>query len=266
MRTSDAVQSIHALMPIVDLMGFPIHAIRESACVEHIMTCVARGQGGWIVTVNLDHLRRMVHEPGYRELCEGATMLVPDGMPLIWASRLRGTPLPERVTGSNLVSSLSKAAAQASVPIFLLGGNPGAAQGAAAILTRRYPALRIAGTHCPEFGFEADPARIASITSQLRRCRPGIVYVALGSPKQEVLIDRLRGCLPSAWWVGVGISFSYLTGEVPRAPRWMQTIGMEWLHRLWQEPQRLSRRYLLHDLPFAVRLLFGSACQRWPSR
>jgi N-acetylglucosaminyldiphosphoundecaprenol N-acetyl-beta-D-mannosaminyltransferase len=249
-------------LPTVDLMGFAMHAVREAECVDHIIDRARRGQGGWVVTPNLDHLRRLVGQPDFRALCSRATLRVVDGMPLVWASRIRGTPLPERVAGSDLIVSLTAAAARAGVSVYLLGGSPGTAAGAAQVLARRCPGLLVAGTHCPEPGFESDAGRLQAIERTLRERAPGIVYVGLGSPKQEVVIDRLRPVLPSAWWLGIGVSFSFLTGDVRRAPRWLQAIGLEWLHRLAQERRRLARRYLVQGLPFAARLLLGSACRR----
>jgi N-acetylglucosaminyldiphosphoundecaprenol N-acetyl-beta-D-mannosaminyltransferase len=186
-------------------------------------------------------------------------------MPLIWASKLQGTPLPERVAGSNLISSLSAAAAERGRGIYLLGGATGTAEAAADVLSQRYPKLRVCGTCCPTIDFEDGADGVAAVTENLRQAKPDIVYVALGSPKQEVLIDRLRDQLPGAWWLGVGNSFSFLCGHVHRAPLGVQRAGFEWLHRLIQEPRRLGRRYLIDGCPFAVKLLVGAAIQRLKS-
>ncbi|MEX0887007.1 MAG: WecB/TagA/CpsF family glycosyltransferase [Phycisphaeraceae bacterium] len=246
----------------VRLCGVELDAITERACIEFILSRLDAGRGGWVVTVNLDHLRRLVCDAGYARLCGGATLRVADGMPLIWASRVRGTPLPERVAGSQLIATLSAAAARRGRSIYLLGGDAGTAEAAAAVLQVRSPALRVAGTECPAVGFEHDDAVVAALAERLRVARPDIVYVALGSPKQERVIARLRDALPGAWWIGVGISFSFLAGRVRRAPPWMQRMGLEWVHRLSQEPGRLARRYLVAGLPFAVRLMVRSACER----
>jgi N-acetylglucosaminyldiphosphoundecaprenol N-acetyl-beta-D-mannosaminyltransferase len=158
------------------------------------------------------------------------------------------------VAGSNLLQLVSEQAAQRGLSIFLLGGNPGTAQRAASVLAERYPGLRIAGTCCPPFGFERDPAELARISEVLREARPDIVFVGLGFPKQEKLIEVLRPQHPSAWWLGIGVSFSFVAGEIGRAPAWMQRSGLEWVHRLLQEPRRLARRYLVDDIPFVFRL------------
>lgn len=245
-------------LPQIDLDGLMIHAITEAACVGHILSELTDHHGGWVVTPNLDHLRRFQSEPAFAEACERATLRVPDGRPLLWASALQRTPLPGLVAGSNLIHSLSEGAAQAGRSVFLLGGDPGTADDAAKVLATRYPGLQIAGTHCPDFGFEKDQNIMLALREKLMASKADIIFVALGSPKQEYVIDRLRDSLPGAWWLGVGISFSFVTGAVKRAPRWMQRCGLEWVHRLTQEPRRLARRYLLDGLPFAARLLFRS--------
>jgi N-acetylglucosaminyldiphosphoundecaprenol N-acetyl-beta-D-mannosaminyltransferase len=139
--------------------------------------------------------------------------------------------------------------------VFFLGGNPGAAERAADELARRQPELKVAGIHCPPFGFDKDAAELARIRQMLAEARPDIVYVGLGFPKQERLIEKLRPSLPKAWFLGIGISFSFVAGQVKRAPRFMQRLGLEWVHRLAQEPGRLLKRYLIHGIPFAIVLL-----------
>jgi len=186
-----------------------------------------------------------------------------DGMPLIWASSLLGNPLPERVTGSNLISSLTAAAAARGRSIFLLGGSPGAAQKAAVVLSARHPNLRIAGVSSQPLESSADRSEWKSIADALTAANPDIVYVALGCPKQEELIEALRHTLPAAWWLGVGIAFSFVAGSIPRAPLWMQRIGLEWFHRLLKEPRRLARRYLIDDLPFALTLFSSVIRERF---
>ncbi|MFN0241287.1 MAG: WecB/TagA/CpsF family glycosyltransferase [Planctomycetota bacterium] len=243
----------------IDLDGVRIHALREDECVEHVMSALRDARGGWIVTPNLDHMRRLARDDRLRASYGRADLAVADGMPLVWMARLQRTPLPCRVAGSDLISSLSRAAARNGHSLFLLGGDPGTAEGAAQELGRRFPGLRVAGTACPALGFEHRSDDVDALAAQLAISRADIVFVALGSPKQEALIERLRPILPRAWWLGVGISFSFVAGDVRRAPPWLQRIGLEWLHRMVQEPNRLLRRYLVEDLPFGVALATRSA-------
>src|SRR5208282_5639149 len=253
-------------LPTIRLGGVRIHAIDEQTCIEHILDEIDAGRGGFVVTPNVDHLRRSRRDLHFSAVLAEADLVVADGMPLIWASRLQGTPLPQRVAGSDLISSLSAAAAQQGRSIFLLGGDPGTAIAAAAILRDRYPQLKIAGTLCPPRGFEKDPGELQHVMSALRGASPDIVYVGLGSPKQEQLIDRIRHTLPRTWWMGVGVSFSFLCGDVRRAPPWMRKYGLEWIHRLAQEPKRLFKRYVVVGMPFAAMMLVGAAVRGIPNR
>jgi N-acetylglucosaminyldiphosphoundecaprenol N-acetyl-beta-D-mannosaminyltransferase len=239
----------------VSLMNVALDSLTEAEVLARVSAALDRGEGGWIMPVNLDVLRQLHRDANLREMAARADMTVADGMPLVWASRMRRTPVPERVAGSDLASSLPKVAAERGASVFLLGGDPGAAEAAAECLSEMTPGLRVAGTLCPERGFERDPQQLREISAAVAAANPSVVLVGLGFPKQERLIEHLRVALPQAWFLCVGISFSFLCGSVRRAPRWMQAIGLEWLHRVAQEPRRLAKRYLIHGLPFAARLL-----------
>jgi N-acetylglucosaminyldiphosphoundecaprenol N-acetyl-beta-D-mannosaminyltransferase len=243
----------------VDLMGLPVDQLTEQSTIETVLQAAGAGRGGCLFTPNLHHMHAFasgsdgaVYERSSK--LPGARLVVADGMPLIWASRLRGTPLPERVAGSNLIWSLTGGAAKSGASIFLLGGNPGAAEACTERMRQEFPGVRIAGLMSPPKGFEHDDRALDEIVATLKAAAPDIVYVALGFPKQEELALQLAPEMPTTWFVGVGISFSFVSGEVQRAPRWMQAAGLEWIHRLVQEPRRLFRRYLVDGLPFAVRM------------
>ena len=247
----------------VQLEGFPFAAVREAEAATHIVRQAAAGIGGWVVTPNLDILRQCARDRQLADMVRSADLIVADGMPLIWASRLQQTPLPARVAGSNLVPLVSDLAAREGLSVFFLGGNEGTAQRAAEVLAERFPGLRIAGTSCPPFGFERSAEQLDAIAETIREAKPDIVFVGLGFPKQEKLVERLRLAHPSTWWLGVGVSFSFVAGEIGRAPLWMQRSGLEWMHRMFQEPRRLARRYLVHDIPFAFRLAAAALRARY---
>ena len=257
----DSVDELDSL-PVARLMGIELHNVTEQQAIAHILRELAAGRGGVTITPNLDHLRRCKNDMQFAALVSEAELVVADGMPLIWASRIAGCGLPQRVAGSDLILTLSAAAAGAGRSIYLLGGSPGTAEGAADVLRTRHPNIKITGTYCPPVGFEESEPEMAKLVAELVLAKPDIVFVALGSPKQEYLIERIRSSLPHAWWLGVGVSFSFLTGHVQRAPRLLQKIGLEWTHRLVQEPRRLFKRYVIHGLPFAGRLFVSAAAQR----
>jgi N-acetylglucosaminyldiphosphoundecaprenol N-acetyl-beta-D-mannosaminyltransferase len=257
MRT-EMIATAAARGTTVCLDGIWIDVVDEQQARQRILLGLAAGTGGMIVTVNIDHMLRCHRDPAYHSLVDRAELVVADGMPLVWASRLQGTALPERVAGSSLTLSLAADLAEKGYSLFLLGGNPGIADAAGRILAERFPGLRIAGTYCPPFGFEQDPTEMQRMMEALETTQPDVVYVALGSPKQERLIEQLRDHLPdlsSAWWLGVGISLSFITGEVGRAPWWVQRVGLEWVHRMAQEPRRLFHRYMIDGLPYGIRLM-----------
>jgi N-acetylglucosaminyldiphosphoundecaprenol N-acetyl-beta-D-mannosaminyltransferase len=253
-------------LPVIELDGVRIHAIDERACIEHILNELAAGRGGFVVTPNVDHLRRCRRDVNFAALVTEASLVVADGMPLVWASRLQATPLPGRVAGSDLITTLSGAAASQGRSIFLLGGVEGTAEAAANILRTKFPELRIAGTFYPAPGFENDENAMRKIVETLQSTKPDIVYVALGSPKQEQVIDQIRRTLPGAWWLGVGVSFSFLCGDVRRAPLWMRKTGLEWFHRMMQEPRRLIKRYLIVGVPYASAMLTRASFRGIPNR
>lgn len=246
----------------VTVAGVGFDPLCEREVVDHVFRELATGRGGHIVTPNVDILRRVLRDPASRQHVGTAQLVVADGAPLVWASRLKRTPLPARVAGSDLIWSLSAAAARHGRSTYLLGGAPGTAQRAQDVLRDRFPTLTLAGHLSPPFGFEDRPQRYAALCDEVAAAQPDLVFVGLGFPRQERVIARLRDRLPRTWFLGCGAAIGFVAGVHQRAPLWMQEAGLEWFHRLTAEPGRLGRRYLLHDVPFAARLLAGSALHR----
>ncbi len=244
------------------MMGVSIDAVREEESVAAVVTAAASARGGTVVTPNLDHLRLLRHDRMLHEAYDKADLVLADGVPVVWASRLQGDPLPGRVAGSDLLWSLSAAAADANMSVFLVGGRPGAAAAARARLVAASPHLSVVGVAVPEPGFDTDPDALAALTERIRGAAPNIVFLALGTPKQEVLAMRLADTMPEVWWVSVGAAFDMSAGLVRRAPLWAQRAGLEWAFRLAQEPRRLFWRYVAADVPFSFKLFAGSARQR----
>lgn len=252
----------------VRLAGLDFDLITQEQLIEQVTDAIRHGSGGTILTPNVDICRQTHQDPTTRLLVHAASIVVPDGMPLLWAAWMAGRPLLQRITGADLIFSLSAAAAANSWPIYLLGGLPGAggsagtAELAARRLEARYHGIKVAGAYSPPFPFDAKAGDITGIRAALAATQPKIVFVGLGFPKQERLIARLRGDLPRTWFVACGAAIPIAAGQLNRAHPLVQRVGLEWVHRLIKEPRRLARRYLVHDIPFAIRLLVSSAMRR----
>lgn len=251
------------VLPAVKIEGLPFARIRLSECLDFISAEIAARRGGWVITPNLDILRRWVQDPGFRQVASKATLFLADGMPIVWVSMIMATPLPERVAGSDLFVSLCGRLAFDGRSAFFLGGSPGAAEGAANHFKAIFPKLKICEPYCPPFGFERDDEEFQKIKTSILNFRPDVVFVGLGCPKQEFLIDKLRVHFPEIWFLGIGVSFSFVAGDVKRAPLIIQRVGLEWLHRVYQEPRRLASRYFIDGIPFAMQLFAGAVIKRF---
>jgi N-acetylglucosaminyldiphosphoundecaprenol N-acetyl-beta-D-mannosaminyltransferase len=245
----------------ISLIGMEVDRVDAREAVATILDARDRDRGGVVLTPNLEYLSTFRSSPDVRDAFGEAELVVADGMPLVWASRLQRTPLPERVAGSDLIWSLSEAAARRGRSVFLLGGNPGAADRAADVLRERAPGLDVAGVACPRVG-DGDEADLRAAAERVGATRPDLVYVGLPLRKQLHAIRRLRAAAPRSWFLGLGASLSFVAGDVRRAPRWMRRTGLEWTWRLAQEPGRLWRRYLVDGLPCAAVLFAGALRER----
>lgn len=235
--------------------GVTFDSLTEKQTVETVLDEIQQGRGGWLVTPNVDILQR-TRDASLRELVNSASLVVCDGMPVIWAARLAGTPLPERVTGSSLIWSLTAGAAREGHRVFLLGAADGVAAQAAQQLNARHPGTGVvADVYSPPYGFEASEEEMALLRLRLGRADPAIVFCGFGFPKQERLIRSLVEEFPRVWFVGCGGAIDMAAERVPRAPALLQRTGLEWAYRLVHEPRRLARRYLVDDLPFALMLI-----------
>ena len=260
--TRDKLPATTAHVEVTEIRGMPIHVISLQQTVNYIVDSCRSGAGGWVVTPNLDILRRFKKSASFRNLVATSTLNVADGMPLVWASRIKGHPVPERVNGTDLMVELCEAASEPGLSVYFLGGNSGTADKTADEMEERFPHLEVAGTLCPDFGFESDLESLDWIASEIAAANPDIVFVGLGSPKQDVLINMLRLKFPNIWWLGVGVSFSFVAGELVRAPEWAKKNGFEWIFRLFVEPKRLAKRYLVHGLPFFATTVVACLYQR----
>lgn len=233
------------------ILGVPIDNLTMAEaldrCDEFIAVGRATGRLHQIATVNADFVVNALHDPELRRILQEADMATADGMPLVWASRLLGGPLPGRVTGADMVPALAERAAQRGYSIFFLGAREGVAAKAAAILQERYPGLRVAGVLSPPPSSVLEMDR--SVVEAVKAAQPDILLVAFGNPKQEKWIRMYAHELRVPIAIGVGGTFDMIVGVTKRAPLWMQRSGLEWVYRLIQEPRRLWKRYV-HDFVY----------------
>ena len=227
-----------------------IDALTLAGALDAIEALSARG-GGAVFTPNVDHIVNVDANPRLRAAYDAADIAIADGQWVVWASKLLGTPLPAKISGSDLVLPLARMAAGRKRSLYLLGGAPGAAAEAAARLQRE-TSVRIAGFESPRIDLSAPDD---SLAERIAATRADFVLVALGCPKQELWIQRYRERLRPAVLLGVGGTLEFVAGMMPRAPAWMSRAGLEWLFRLALEPRRLARRYLVNDPRFAALLL-----------
>lgn len=239
----------------VSLAGVHIDLVDASAARDRLRGFMRSGAPHQVVTVNLDFLSIANRDLQFRDTINHADLAVADGMPLVWLSRLQRQPLPERITGVDLVDVSCGLAAEFGESVFLLGAGPGVAEAAACRLQRTHPSLQIAGVYSPPFG-PLTPREDARIVQKVKRASPGVLFVALGAPRQDLWIRTHLHQLGVPVQMGVGGTFDLIGGVLRRAPIWMQHSGLEWAFRLGQEPHRLWRRYLLNDLPTLSRLVF----------
>lgn len=225
-----------------------LDALTAGEALERIDALVAGGAGGSVFTPNVDHVVTAEDDGAFRAAYAQASLSLADGQALVWATRLLGTPVPEKVSGSDLIWPLMQRAAAARWGVYLLGGAPGAAEAAAARL-RRELGVRIAGVDAPRIAVDGDPGERA-VVERVRRSGAQVVVVGLGAPKQERFIHRAAPDLGPAVAFGLGASIDFLAGRVRRAPRWISRAGLEWAFRLAQEPRRLAHRYLVKDPRF----------------
>ncbi len=230
-----------------------VDALTRGGALDAIEALVAGGRGGAVFTPNVDHVVTAERDDAFVAAYEGASVSLADGVPVVLASRLLGVPVPEKLSGSDMLLPIAERAAARGWRVYLLGGGPGAADAAARRLRDEY-GVHVVGADGAFVSRGPDPEADAPVLDRIRAARPDVVFVALGAPKQEMFVTRARPQLDPAVWVCVGASLDFLAGTLRRSPAWMSRFGLEWLYRLAQEPLRLAPRYLVRDPAFLLIL------------
>lgn len=239
-------------MDSFDVLGTPVSVTTPDRTHALIRSWAADDIGRFICVRDVASLMALRLHPASEALYDKAALVLPDGMPLVWIGRSRGLPV-ERTCGPDLMELVCGSSADAGLGHYLYGGNQGVADKLAARFRARFPGIRIVGAECPPFGALGDTPDPA-VVARIKAARPDVVWVGMSSPKQDLWMHLYSPHLPQTL-IGVGAAFDFHAGARPRAPRWMQKSGTEWLFRLLREPRRLWRRYLLLAPKFVLQLV-----------
>jgi N-acetylglucosaminyldiphosphoundecaprenol N-acetyl-beta-D-mannosaminyltransferase len=230
----------------VSILGCPIDAITLEETVKRVEQAIAARATCQHVSINAAKLVKFQSDDVLRDAVVGCELITADGQSVVWASRILRQPLPQRVTGIDLMHALFEAARSHGHRVYLLGAREQILERAAAEVESTYPGISIVGRHHGYFGPEEEPELVASIAE----ARPDLLFVALETPAKELFLARNRERLGIPFVMGVGGAFDVLAGLRRRAPRWMRQVGLEWLYRLAQDPRRLARRYVVGNSQF----------------
>jgi N-acetylglucosaminyldiphosphoundecaprenol N-acetyl-beta-D-mannosaminyltransferase len=237
-----------------EILGVPIDAQRFDDAITTLVQW-SRGEGSrYVCTCPVYTLMQARENPQVLAALRGADMVMADGMPLVWVQQRRGQPEAERVYGPDVLLALCERTAGTGVRHYFYGGLPGVPEQLIARLRQRFPALEIVGYEAPPM-IETGAVVDSAVIERLNRAGAHVIWVGLGSPKQDVWLAQYRPLLEASLLIGVGAAFDFVAGTKAQAPRWMQRAGLEWLFRLVQEPRRLWRRYVIYNTRFLWALL-----------
>jgi len=228
--------------PRVAILGVAVDNLTMEEVLDSVEANIEEGGFHQIATANVDFLMKSIHDEELYETLASCDLVLADGAPLVWASRLLGAGLKERVAGADLVPQLARLSAECGYRLFLLGAEEESSAGAAKWMEKNYPGACIAGRYSPKHQ-PLEEMDHEDILKRIEAARPDILLVAFGNPKQEKWLAMHRHRLEVPVCIGVGASFDFLSGKASRAPLWMQQGGLEWLYRMIQEPSRLATRY-----------------------
>jgi N-acetylglucosaminyldiphosphoundecaprenol N-acetyl-beta-D-mannosaminyltransferase len=241
-----------------NILGVPISAVDMDGAVNTIADWIKRKRRHYVCVCNVHTVMECQKDEATREVYREAGMVTPDGMPLVWVSRLMGKPDVRRVYGPDLMLEVFEKSVKEGWRHFFYGGAPGVADDLAAKMRDRFPGLQIAETICPPFR-ALTAAEEVDVVNRINQSGADIVWVGIGAPRQELWMAKHRRALDPSVLVGVGAAFDFLSGVKPQAPRWMMNSGLEWLFRLGSEPKRLWRRYVVYNPLFVWQVILQFA-------
>ncbi len=230
----------------IEMMGCQIDNLSMEETLQTIEGFIKTGQPHQHVVVNVDKLVKASRDPELRRIINECALINVDGMPVVWASRLLGKGLKERVAGVDLFEALMRRSAERGWRVFLLGAREEVVSGVKRLYEMKYPGLTVAGYRNGYW----KPEEEAGVVEQVKQARADLLFVAISSPKKEHFLGRYQAEMKIPFAMGVGGTFDVAVGKVKRAPVWMQKVGLEWFYRFLQEPTRMFKRYFVDDMAF----------------
>lgn len=237
------------------MFNINIDNITTEECLNKIDKFINDGSFHYLVTPNVDHIVKLSNDEEFMNVYNNADIVVTDGMPLVWYSKIIKKPIVEKISGSDLFPKVCEMASNKGYKIFLLGAADGIAEIAKKKLENKYSGLNIVGTYSPKYGFEKNQEEINKILHIVNEKKPDILAVGLGAPKQEKFIYKYKNKLRVPISLAIGASIDFEAGNMKRAPKWMQNSGLEWFYRLMKEPRRMFKRYIIDDSKF-IKIMF----------
>lgn len=235
--------------PRCDVLGVKVSAVDLKSAVAIADRWISAGQPGYVCVTGVHGVMEAQSDPELLSTMSRAVLNVPDGMPLTWVGRIQGFAEMDRVFGPDFMMALCRVAAQQGYRVFLYGGKPGVAEELRTALVRGVPDLQIVGTYTPPFG-PLNQQQEEDVLTRIYRARPHIVWVGISTPRQERFMAQYFERLQVPLMVGVGAAFDFHTGRIRDCAPWIKRAGLQWVHRMMQEPRRLWRRYLINNPKF----------------
>ncbi len=235
-------------MEKIKLLNTYVNNLSMQETVHGIEKMIRTGKKSYVVAVNVDVIMKIEHDKELKELTDKADMVLVDGRPLVWISKIHKRPIKAKISGSDLVPKLCEVAAEKGYTMFILGGKDGIAEKAKRRLEKKLPGIKIVGTYAPPFGFEKDELELAKINNMISEFNPDMLITCFGCPKQEKFIYNNIAKYNAKVSICAGATVDFLAGNVKRAPGWMSEYGLEWFYRFLQEPKRMFKRYFVDDV------------------
>ncbi|NKB23722.1 MAG: WecB/TagA/CpsF family glycosyltransferase [Kiritimatiellae bacterium] len=245
-------------IPRVNILGTGIHTLNMKQAVEIILNAVDKKRKGYVCVTGVHGIIEAQKDPVFADILNQSFLTTPDGMPTVWTGRSKGHRQMDRVYGPDMMLEICHASVAKEYTHFLYGGKPGIAEDLSDRLKSRFPGIQVVGTYTPPFR-PLKPNEESNLQELLSICKPDLFWVGLSTPKQEKFMAKYYNRFDTKLMIGVGAAFDVHTGHIIDAPHWVKRAGLQWFHRLLQDPKRLWRRYLINNPLFlwkaAVQLL-----------